>query len=136
MRRLQRRDGFSLVSAIFLLVVVSLAAAAMLTLSASSRQTSILSLLAARSFQAARSGIEWGVAKVVATPTACPAATFSLTEGGLNGFDVTVTCSFTPHVEGSTTTNVFLITSLAERGAFGNAHYVSRRLQSTVSVEP
>ncbi|MFQ5515078.1 MAG: pilus assembly protein MshP [Myxococcota bacterium] len=128
--------GFSLVSAIFLLVVVSLAGAGMVSLSSVSRRSSSLALLELRAYAAARSGIEWGTAKAVATPATCPAASFALTEGGLIGFNVTVSCSMTTHVEGSVTTNVMVLSAQAQRGSFGDLDYVSRQLEATLSVVP
>jgi MSHA biogenesis protein MshP len=132
-----RREGFSLVSALFILIVVAAAGAAALRLVGAERRTSSLGLLAARAHQAARAGLEWGVAKVVATPTACPAGgSFTLAGGSLSGFDVTVTCSLGAHPEGANTTNVFVITAFARRGSFGAADYASRRLEATVAVQP
>jgi MSHA biogenesis protein MshP len=132
-----RREGFSLVSALFLLVVVASAGAAALRLVGAERRTSSLGMLGARAHQAARAGLEWGVAKVVGDPTACPAGgSFTLSGGSLSGFDLTVTCALTGHPEGAQTTNVFVITSFAQRGAFGSAEYVSRRLEATVAVQP
>jgi MSHA biogenesis protein MshP len=132
-----RRDGFSLVSALFILVVLASAGAFALRLVGAERRTSSLGLLGARAHQAARSGLEWGIAKVVATPTACPAGgSFTLAGGALEGFDVTVTCSFSSHAEGAATTNVFAIVAFAEHGSFGSADYASRRLEATVAVQP
>jgi MSHA biogenesis protein MshP len=132
-----RRDGFSLVSALFILVVVASAGAAALRLVGVERRGSSLGLLGARAHQAARAGLEWGVAKVVATPGACPAGgSFNLAGGALAGFAVDVSCALTSHVEGAATTNVFVITSFARRGSFGAADYSSRRLEATVAVQP
>jgi MSHA biogenesis protein MshP len=132
-----RREGFSLVSALFILVVVAAAGAAALRLVGAERRTSSLGLLGVRAHQAARAGLEWGIAKVVASPSACPpGGNFSLTGGALGGFDVSVTCALGAHPEGAATTNVFVITAFAQRGAFGAADYASRRLEATVAVQP
>jgi MSHA biogenesis protein MshP len=132
-----RREGFSLVSALFILVVVASAGAFALRLLGAERRSSSLGLLGTRAHQAARAGLEWGVAKVVATPTACPAGgSFGLAGGALAGFAVSVSCTLTAHPEGAATTNVFVLTSLASRGAFGSAEFVSRRLEATVAVQP
>jgi MSHA biogenesis protein MshP len=132
-----RRDGFSLVSALFILVIVASAGAAALRLVGAERRTSSLGLLAARAHQAARAGLEWGVAKAVAAPAGCPAGgSFSLSGGALSGFDVDVTCALSSHPEGAATTQVFVITAFARRGSFGSVDYASRRLQATVAVQP
>lgn len=136
MKPLRGRDGFSLVSAIFVLVVLSLVGAAMLNLTAVERRGSSLSLLGMRAYQAARSGIEWGVASATANPGTCPAAAFAINEGGLTGFTVNVTCTRSDHEENTDLTTVFRFTSDASYGAFGSADYVSRRIQATASVGP
>jgi MSHA biogenesis protein MshP len=132
-----RRDGFSLVSALFLLVVVATAGAFALRLLGTERRSSSLGLLAVRAHQAARAGLEWGIARAVAAPAACPGGgSFPLVGGASSGFDVDVSCVLSSHVEGAATTNVFVISSFARRGSFGSADYASRRLEATVAVQP
>jgi MSHA biogenesis protein MshP len=126
--------GFSLVSAIFLLVIVSAACAAMLGMVGAERRGSTLGILGARSLQAARSGIEWATAKAVANPANCPTGTFALTEGALSGFSVTVTCTRTQHDENGSPWSTFRLRSEAQRGAFGSFDYAFRRVESTVTV--
>jgi MSHA biogenesis protein MshP len=134
--QLNRQHGFSLVSAIFILVVMSAAGVAMINLVGAERRTSTFALQGTRAYNAARSGVEWAVAKIAADPSTCPAAVFALSEGGLNGFSVQVTCSSSSHVENTVTTNVFRIIALAEYSSFGDPDYVSRRLEATVTGEP
>jgi MSHA biogenesis protein MshP len=131
-----RIEGFTLISAIFILVVVALAGAFMLSVSGVERQTSNLGLLGPLAYHAARSGLEWGMHEAAATPAVCPTGTFSLSEGGLSGFNVTVTCSKTDHVENSATTTVFRITSEASRGTYGDSEYVARMLEAGAMVGP
>jgi len=128
--------GFGLVPAIFLLVVLSLVGAVMLRLVGVSSATASLSLRAARAFQAARSGVEWGTRQVTLLG-ACPAtSTLALTQGGLAGFSVTVSCTSSRHVDSASTTTNYLITSNASAGAFGTRDYVSRRVRGTVTDAP
>ena len=136
MKRARGTAGFGLVPAIFLLVVLSLVGAAMLRLVGVSGATASLSLRAARAFQAARSGVEWGTRQVTLLG-ACPATTvLALTQGGLAGFSVTVSCTSSQHVDSASTTTNFLITSSASAGAFGTRDYVSRRVRGTVTDAP
>ena len=128
--------GFALVGAIFIVVIMASAGAYMLNISGVQRESTNLSLLGPRAYYAAHSGLEWALREAVATPATCPTGTFSLTEGGVAGFDVTVTCSKTDHVENTATTTVFRITSKAELGTYGGRDYVSRTLESTVMVTP
>jgi MSHA biogenesis protein MshP len=136
MRSTKQSPGFTLIGAIFLLVVLSTAGVFMVNLSGVQRATTNAAFMGARAYQAAYAGVEWAVYEAENDPSTCPAAAFSLTEGGLNGFDLTVTCSMADHVENLTTTTVFRITSQAEYGAFGDPDYVSRRVEAGLMVNP
>ncbi|MBI3523374.1 MAG: agglutinin biogenesis protein MshP [Betaproteobacteria bacterium] len=107
----RRVAGFSIVAAIFLLVILAALGAFILNVSTNQQIGSALDVQGARAYQAARAGIEWGVYQVQATPAynfgnastnpntrACPAGStsFSLTAATLSGFTVTVTCVRTP----------------------------------------
>jgi hypothetical protein len=58
---------------------------------------------------------------------------FTLAIPGLDGFNVTVQCASTPHRERSDLYDIYVITSTATSGNFGDADYVSRRIQVTVT---
>lgn len=140
----QRQRGFSLVSAIFIIVVLAGLGAFMVTLNSLQHATSSAALQGARAFQAAQSGIEWGVYQAIVAGTACsasPASTttgpFGLTVPGLDGFQVTVVCSYTTHQEGPPPTyNVYTINSTATYGVFGAPDFASRSLVVTVTSAP
>ena len=59
--------GFAIVSAIFILVVLSVLGAAMVSLSTSQHLGSAQDVQGARAYQAARSGVEWGLYQVQST---------------------------------------------------------------------
>lgn len=130
-RKLQQ--GFSLVTAIFLLVVLGGLSAMMVTFFTAQQQSSALDVLGSRAYQAARAGIEWAAYHVesqpVGTEWVCPTPQ-SLTLGGtLAGFNVNVVCSRAPFVEGGTTIYIYDITSTATgvNGAtVGSPDYVER----------
>ena len=135
--------GFTLVTAIFIIVILATVMGYMVSLSGTQRATSLLALQGARAYQGARSGIEWGVQQAFTTPgTMCSAApgstptTFALSGPGLTGFDVTVTCDFTTHTEKSTTVSIYHLVALAKFGGYGSPDYVSRQLEATVSNAP
>lgn len=131
--------GFSLISAIFLLVVLSGLGVAMVTLSTTHQVGAALDVQGARAYQAARAGIEWGLYRQLQPPTVpCFAATsFALPAGTtLSGFTVTVTCTLTT---GPGTLHRWQITSTACSQPAGTpascpnpnpgADYVQRRMQ-------
>jgi MSHA biogenesis protein MshP len=102
-----RQRGFSLISAIFLLVVLAALGAAMLTISTVHQASSALDVQGARAYQAARAGINWGLYQQLQTPSpalACTAApapksfvSFSFPDAPtLRQFTVTVSCTLTP----------------------------------------
>lgn len=132
--------GFSLVAAIFIVVALAALGAFMVTLSTLQQLTSSSALQGARAFQAAQSGIEWGVYQALngAACSASPASTttgpFGLTVPGLDGFQVTVACSYTEHQEGPPPLyRVFTIGSVATFGNPGDPNFVSRSLVVTVT---
>ncbi|MCX7168754.1 MAG: agglutinin biogenesis protein MshP [Proteobacteria bacterium] len=111
-----RQNGFTIVSAIFILVVLAVLGAFMVTISTNQQIGSALDVQGSRAYQAARAGIEWGVYQVQSSAGyqfsyACPVtdtgsmcpnrrtcpsspASFAFsTAPSLTGFVVTVTCS-------------------------------------------
>ncbi len=123
--------GFSLISAIFLIVVLAGLAAYLVNTGGVQRTTFIQSVLGARAWQAARSGIEWGAHRALNASGAC--------NGGytLDGFTVTVSCTSSSHTEQAQTVTVYAITALAEQGTYGaGSEYISRRIEASVSVTP
>ncbi|MBI4937718.1 MAG: hypothetical protein HY846_05805 [Nitrosomonadales bacterium] len=139
-QKLQR--GFSLVTAIFLLVVLAGLGAAMMTFFTAQQQSSALDVLGARAYQAARAGIEWGAYQAVQSAsgvfaTACqpgPASqVLPALAGTLADFSVSVSCSATSAVEAAATLWVYSITSTATRGTAGSADYVERQMTVTIA---
>jgi MSHA biogenesis protein MshP len=101
-----RQRGFSLISAIFLLVVLAALGAAMLTISTVHQASSALDVQGARAYQAARAGINWGLYQQLQVPSpalACTLASapksfvsFSFPDAPtLRQFTVTVSCTLT-----------------------------------------
>jgi MSHA biogenesis protein MshP len=132
--RLQR--GFSLITAIFLLVVLGTLGTLMVTFFAAQQQSSALDVLGSRAYQAARTGVEWAAYQVAqttpGTPWAgCAAMTPLFATGSLAGtlspFTVSLTCSSVALIEGGATIYVYDVTSTATYGgAAGNPDYVER----------
>ncbi len=99
--RAQAAAGFTLVSALFVLVVLTALGAALARISFGQHLASAAELDAARAMQAARAGLEWATFQVLRSPpppAAAPACfgPTSFTAAGLEGFTVTVQCTRTP----------------------------------------
>jgi len=121
-RFLKNQAGFTLVQAIFILVVLALLGAAMVRLIGVQSSTSVMALQQARAYQAARSGLEWGAARA-AIPANCNGAMT------INGFQVAVACNAQNFIEGSTTYAVFSISATATFSVYGQPDFVSRTVQ-------
>ncbi|HUW26159.1 MAG TPA: hypothetical protein VMW07_06490 [Gallionella sp.] len=136
--------GFSLVSAIFLLVVIAALGTFAVTLSTTQHQSAALSVLGARAYQAARAGIDWGAYQVVQSGVAGGAFAAACQAGGalpqpgalpgtLAGFNVGVGCSSTAHSEAATTVTLYQLTSTATQGTVASPDYVERQMTATIA---
>lgn len=98
---IRRPRGFTLISAIVILVVLAAFGAAIMALSATQHVGSALDIEGARAYQAARSGMEWGLYQRLEAPTRnaycanpdSPDVSFGFPGTVLAGFTVTVQCS-------------------------------------------
>lgn len=118
--------GFTLVQAIFILVVLALLGVAMMRLLGLQSSTSVFALQGARAYQAARSGLEWGAARA-RSGDSCNGTL------AVEDFSVIVTCSSQQFTEGpGGPYDVFHIRSAAAFGSYGSADYVSRRVEMKV----
>jgi MSHA biogenesis protein MshP len=142
--RRKQEHGFALVAAIFIVVVLALLGIMMVTIGGLQRATATTAMRGTQAYFASRSGVEWGIFgalnNTVATcgnaPSTPTTNTFTLAVPGLNDYIVSVGCEYTTHREQSDTYNVYVITSTATSGAFGNMDYVSRILRVSVTDAP
>jgi MSHA biogenesis protein MshP len=139
---LDKQKGFSLVTAIFLLVILASVGAFMVTIGGTQRTTTVAAIQGTRAFQAARSGIEWAVHSIInsADPvTTCSntinPGSFTYAATGLNNFTVTLDCTSTPHTEAGPPDNVIIysITAEARFSTYGSPDFVRRRITATIS---
>lgn len=122
--------GFSLISTLFLLVVVSGLASYLVNLSIAQQYSTALTVSALRGRHAALSGLEWVAYRINKVSSSCPAVPSNLT---IEGFSVTLTnCTQSVVTEGLSSYNLFDVTVSAERGAFGDADYVNHAIRATL----
>lgn len=131
-----RQRGFSLVSAIFIVVVLAFVGLMMVTIGEMQRATVSHAVQGARAYQAARSGLEWAIHQSVAASACTSLPSTNLTVPGLDGFRVAVTCAQSDVTEGGANYQVFALVATAEYGAFGDVYYFSRILRATVTNAP
>jgi MSHA biogenesis protein MshP len=137
MKKIQQ--GFSIITAIFLLVVLAFLGVAMVTFSTTQHQTVAMDVMGSRAYQAARAGVDWGAYQVLRNGGGC-AATTTLPAGTLLGtlsqFNVSVTCGSVAASEvtaTSGTVTVYSLSSTATFGTLGQPSYVERQIQITIA---
>ena len=143
----RRAAGFTLVSVLFIIVVLAALGAAIAKVSTRQHLGSAAEVESARALQAARAGLEWAAFQVLrnpAPPAAAPscfgAASFTVT--GLTNYTITVSCSQTAGTDGSTALGFYQLTANAcnapssgacpNTGASPSNTYVERQLTWTV----
>lgn len=144
-RRCER--GFSLVTAIFLLVVLSALGAFMVVFTGQQQTTLQVDVLGVRAYYAARAGTEWALYRAldpdnnIGPPpafAACPSGTINTLGGSLSPFTVVVTCTSSDHTESTRNIRVYEITATACNNATcpavsPAAGYVERQIVVTVA---
>ena len=133
------QKGFSIITAIFLLVVLSFLGVAMVTFSTTQHQSSAMDVMGSRAYQAARAGIEWAAFGITNTAAGavwagCAAPAPPALGGTLAPFAVAVVCVSAPFTEGTTVGTVYTLTSTATAGgAPGNLDYIERVITVTLA---
>jgi MSHA biogenesis protein MshP len=124
------QQGFALIPALFLIVVLGALALVAVRVGSGQQQTVIMALQETRALSAAQTGIEWGAYQ--SENGSCAASTtLSLTEAALNGFTVVVTCTATTFVNGAATSTSYVLKSTATTGTYGQPGYVHRAVSGT-----
>jgi len=133
--------GFSLISAIFLLVVIAALGTFAVTLSTTQQQSAALDVMGSRAYQAARAGIEWGAYQVIQNPVGISCATLPATTANgpiamantLQNFAVTVDCGSAAASEANATVTMYQLTSTATQGTVATPNYVERQISVTIA---
>ena len=121
------------------LVTLAALGAFMLTFSNTQHLSSAQDVQGSRAYWAARAGLDWAIASVIATapvaPAVLPAATCPLSAppASLNGFTLVITCSPLTYTEAGATVNIFQLTSTASTtGAIGSVGFIERSLSASL----
>lgn len=131
MKTMQR--GFSLVSAIFLLVVIAALGTFAVTLSTTQQQSAAMDVLGSRAYQAARAGVEWGAYQVLQNGNCTASQVIAALPNTLAGFIVTVTCNSAATTEGGVAVTTYQLTSTATQGTAAAPDYVERQMSVTIA---
>lgn len=134
-----RQAGFSLVAAVFLIVILAALAAFAVQVTMTQSAGANTELLEAQAQAAAAAGIEYGANLALQPPGVCRATTtLRPNQPGLSGFVVTVRCLRTSHQIGAgpTTYYAYALTSSASHGSYGSSDYVARKITRNVTNAP
>ena len=131
------QNGFSLVSAIFLLVVIIALGLFAVNVSSTQQHNAANDVLGSRAYQAAKAGLESAVYQISKGGATCATLTNPvMPTGQLSIFTVTLSCNPTSYTDGSTTGVVYQLTSTATitGSVIGAAHYVERQVSMAVAL--
>jgi len=132
-----RRNGFAIVSALFLIVALAALGAAIAQFTSVQHVSGAQDIQGSRALAAARAGAEWQVATVLAlesngTPQYACGAPASFT---FAGFNLAVSCAHSDHAEEGNSVRVYRVTSNASAGgAVGDLGFVERQVYVVVST--
>ena len=127
---MQRQTGMSILLVVFMVAVLSTLGLVITTLSSTQHFTASLSGQSLQTYFAARTGIEYAVARIVAG-SGCDSISSPLT---IDGNSVAVACAVSGTFdEGAATTyDVFEIDVVASIGGFSAPDASNRRLRATI----
>jgi MSHA biogenesis protein MshP len=125
--------GFSLISAIFLLVVIAALGTFAVTLSTTQQQSAALDVMGSRAYQAARAGIEWGAYQALQNNSCSTSTPLTGLPNTLANFAVTVQCTPTVASEANATVTMYDLKSTATQGTVTKPDYVERQISVTLA---
>lgn len=122
--------GVSIITAIFLLLLLAGLGALMATLSMTQNMTSAQDVLGSRAYQAARAGLEWGVYRALRDGVCANSSPLPALDDDLQQFTVVVQCTAMSTTEADATVTVYRIVSVATSGTLGRPNYIERQLEA------
>jgi len=133
-------QGFAIMAALFLLVALAALGGFMVTISNTAQLSSAQDVLGSRAYWAARGGMEWAIAGVIATAPAVPAVTppatcpMATSPTVLDGFAMTITCTVQVYSEANVIVRLFRLTSVAtaNHAAVGSLSFVERSVSASL----
>lgn len=116
-----QQRGISVITAIFLLLLMALLAAGIVAVVSTMNLNMAADIGGSRAYQAARSGAEWGMYQLDpnATGSSLPSCWAGVGKPAIPGHDVAVTCASTDFTESAKNYRVFQIFSTARATGVG-----------------
>ena len=126
---LRQVRGFTLISALFVLVVVSSLGVYLVNLSSGQHLSTALSVRSAQALFAAHSGMDWVIYRLSQGDN-CAALPASL---NIDAYTVDIdSCSVSTLNEGGASYSVFAITVTSQIGTYGDSGFVSRQIDAVI----
>jgi MSHA biogenesis protein MshP len=128
-----QQAGFALVAAMFVLIIIALVIAAMMRMAGNQHGTNSLAIQQARAYQAARSGLDWGISSALAG-SCLPSKTLVMTGSNLSEFEgAVVNCALQIYSENGRSVRIYRLTATAQNSVPGaRPDYAYRSLTATV----
>lgn len=133
-----RMRGFTAISALFILVVLTALGAFIINVSTGQQVGSALDVQGVRAYEAARSGVEWGLYRQLRDGSCAASTSFTPPAPTLSAYTVTVRCEARAGTNGGPTTYTVQSTACnqPDGGACPNTsnpggRYLERRLDVT-----
>lgn len=102
---IQRQRGVSVITAVFLLLLFAGLAVYMLWITSAQNRGAAQDVQGARAYQAARSGVEWGLYKLLRDGTCAAATSLTFAGSSLSEYTSTVSCVRTANTDELLATN-------------------------------
>jgi MSHA biogenesis protein MshP len=133
----RNQQGFAIVAALFLLVIVGTLAAMAVRTGTQQQHAADLEVLSSRAWAAAQSGLGYGLASANAGNCNYDRSySFPASAPSLAGFSVRVRCAASQHLVSGISYSVFDVSATASRGTYGNPGFVRRELTRRFSTLP
>lgn len=129
---INRQRGFSLITAIFVLVVTSSAAVLLYQMMGGQSEMIVASGLGVQTKLAAESGLEWGINEAVENGNCAASTALTFSDSSLSNIAVTVTCSEINETEMTNAITLYEIQSTASYGSFGDEAYIHKQVFAVV----
>ena len=145
--------GVSVLTAVFVMLLLGVISALMVNLMSTAHMTSVLDVEGSRAYQAAQAGVEWGLYQVLdpglatvnamVPPYGTGAQPFPNLPGcftpnpttlpTIDGFTVIVSCVPNDYTEGDRSIRVYRLTATASKGTLGMPNFIERQVAVTAS---
>ncbi|QKQ25467.1 hypothetical protein [Candidatus Reidiella endopervernicosa] len=152
MMKSNQQQGFSLIGAIFLMVVLAAVGGYMVSISSGFHISGANAVEGSRAYYAAKGGLEWAISELeldnvaVDSASACSGTVngqvTNYSSGALDGFSVSLSCSPSGYTEmPHDPDSIFIVEARSYKtalgvGAIGSLGYVSRSMKAKVTDAP